>query len=91
MGNLYEDTFLSDSEVTLMALSIIKEHLHGMSVGQACRVLLQTEQLFKSATMIDCTSELFQKADEELSSACSEEPRVDQDSGPTECADYFKT
>ncbi len=91
MGNLYEDTFLSNSEVTLTARSIIKEHLHAMSVGQACRVLAQTELLLKSATRIDCTSELFQKADEVLSAACSVEPRVNQDSRPTECADYFKT
>lgn len=66
MSNFYEDTILSNSNVTLIALSIIKEHLHGMSVGQACRVLAQTELLLKSAMVIDCTSEMFQKADAEL-------------------------
>ncbi|EAA6342578.1 hypothetical protein DRE41_24550 [Salmonella enterica subsp. enterica] len=73
MSNFYEDTILSNSDVTLTALSIIKEHLHGLSVGQACRVLTQTELLLKSAMMIDCTSEMFQKADAEFQAAAAQE------------------
>ncbi|EEP5092488.1 hypothetical protein HBZ18_001091 [Salmonella enterica] len=73
MSKFYEDTVLSNSDVTLTALSIIKEHLHGMSVGQACRVLAQTELLLKSAMVIDCTSEMFQKADAELQAAAAQE------------------
>ncbi|EKH8226171.1 hypothetical protein L2D25_15235 [Salmonella enterica subsp. enterica serovar Muenchen] len=73
MSKFYEDTVLSNSDVTLTALSIIKEHLHGMSVSQACRVLTQTELLLKSAMMIDCTSEMFQKADAEFQAAAAQE------------------
>ncbi|EAT8050070.1 hypothetical protein E8A28_00580 [Salmonella enterica] len=73
MSKFYEDTVLSNNDVTLTALSIIKEHLHGMSVGQACRVLAQTELLLKSAMVIDCTSEMFQKADAEFQAAAAQE------------------
>lgn len=72
MSKFFEEAFLSNSDVTLTALSIIKDHLHGMSVGQACRVLAQTELLLKSTMVIDCTSEMFKKADAEFQAAAAQ-------------------
>ncbi|EGK9712908.1 hypothetical protein IOV19_001396 [Salmonella enterica] len=64
MNTPYEIPTLSNEKVVLTALSIIKNHLDNIPVGQACRVLQQTELLLKATMMVDCYGEEFQKADE---------------------------
>lgn len=82
MSNFNKDTVPSDGDVTLVALSIIKEHLHGMPVIQALRVLTQTELLLRTATMVT-----FKEVGSFLAENLGTRPHTKQ----AECEDYFKT
>ncbi|EBE8911052.1 hypothetical protein ACO026_003482 [Salmonella enterica subsp. enterica serovar Enteritidis] len=64
MKTSYCSPCLSEDCVTQIALSIVKENLHGLTFGQASRVLREAEKIIGATMVVDCTSEEFQKADE---------------------------
>lgn len=62
MNETYESSHLSDTQISAVALSVIKTHFHGMSVGQVKCILREVELIINSTMMVNCAGEEFQKA-----------------------------
>lgn len=65
----YSSEHLDDIDVTLRALSIIRQHLDGLPVGQARRILRQADMMMDATSQVNCAGEAFQQACEGFQAA----------------------
>lgn len=60
----YTSPALSESDVSLRALAIIRQHLDGLPIGQARRVLRHAELMMDATMPVSCSGSEFQRASE---------------------------
>ncbi|WP_152664218.1 hypothetical protein [Erwinia tracheiphila] len=65
----YSSIELSHIEITRAALTLIKDHLDGLPVGQARRGLRETELMIDATMFLDCSASEFKKACEGFQSS----------------------
>ncbi len=67
----YSSIGLDNSEISKLAISIIKNNLGGLPVGQARQVLTEVALLIDATMLIDCETSEFQRACEGFQNADS--------------------
>lgn len=65
----YSSIALDNSEISKLAINIIKHHLGGLPVGQARQVLNEVAFLIDATMLIDCETSEFQRAYEGFQNA----------------------
>ncbi|AVX39797.1 hypothetical protein DA391_20335 [Yersinia massiliensis] len=67
----YSSIALDNSEISKLAINIIKQHLSGLPVGQARQVLNEVVLLIDATMLIDCETSEFHRACEGFQDADS--------------------